>query len=352
MEDLASVNGKFPVPVWLDETNGYSAILPPFDGKLVGKILPTAITAAVIGLLESLLTLQIIDELTNTKGSPNQEAFGQGLGQFLSGMLGGMGGCTTIGQSLMNIHSGGFTRLSSSVAAVFMLLIILIAYPLINLIPIASLAGVMVLVTYFTIEWESGIIILGSCMPGSLRTRWGIHTKVKRSDLFVMLVVVAVTLVLDLAVAVGVGIVISCLVFAWDAGTRVHITRTLSDDQKSVTYELTGPIFFGSAKTIHELFPHPSDDPSEATVLLEDAEIYDWSGMVAIKTLHDRFENNGTTVHFKKLSVASHSLMSKSKKLWEGVNVFQEDDADDLDEDAVDVQFSDIHAANSYDAHF
>ena len=115
----------------------YSDLLPPFNGELTGAIFPTAITAAAIGLLESLLTLQLIDELTNTKGSGNREAFGQGLGQFLSGMLGGMGGCTTIGQSLMNIHSGGYTR---------------------------SLAGVMFVVTFFTIEWESGLVVLGSCL--------------------------------------------------------------------------------------------------------------------------------------------------------------------------------------------
>jgi len=147
VEDLASVAGSFPVPIWIDTEYGYKSVLPPFNGQLIKEIFPTAITAAIIGLLESLLTLQIIDELTNTKGSQNREAFGQGLGNFLSGMLGGMGGCTTIGQSLMNIHSGGFTRLSSSVAAIFMLLIILVAYPLINWIPVASLAGVMFLHT-------------------------------------------------------------------------------------------------------------------------------------------------------------------------------------------------------------
>merc|ERR1712151_813182 len=201
--DLASVSGTFPVPVWIDTTNGYSDVMPPLNGNTVKIIFPTAITAAAIGLLESLLTLQIIDELTNTKGNSDREAFGQGLGQFLSGMLGGMGGCTTIGQSMMNIHSGGYTRLSSPVAGLFMLLIILVAHKLINLIPIASLAGVMFVVTYFTIEWESMWVVLASMLPEKLRTKYGLITKVKRSDVIIMLIVVAVTLVLDLAIAVG-----------------------------------------------------------------------------------------------------------------------------------------------------
>lgn len=350
--DLASVAGSFPVPVWVDETNGYKSILPAFTGEMIGIVFPTAITAAVIGLLESLLTLEIIDELTNTKGSSNREAIGQGLGQLLSGMFGGMGGCTTIGQSLMNIHSGGYTRLSSSVAAIFMLIIILAAYPLINLIPIASLAGVMFLVTYFTIEWESGIIVLGSVLPQCVRDRFVLHSKVKRSDVVIMLAVVAVTLILDLAVAVACGIVLACLVMAWDAGTRVHMDRTLSDDGQSVVYEISGPIFFGSVKPLLEMFPSPRDDPAEAIVMLEDAEIYDWSGMAFIKRLHDRFERNGTEVHFKKLNVKSHRLMSKSKKLWEGVNIYAEaEETGEIEEEAVDEALV-CHMDNVYHAHF
>lgn len=292
------------------------------------------------------MTLQLIDEILNNKGNSNREAIGQGLGQFLSGMLGGMGGCTTIGQSFMNIHSGGFTRLSSSTAAFFMLFIILVAYPLINLIPVASLAGVMFVVTYFTIEWESGWVVLGSALPLSLRRKWGIYTKVKRSDVVIMLIVVAVTLILDLAIAVGVGIVVACLVFSWDAGTRVSVSRELDGD--CAVYTVKGPIFFGSIKPLMELFPNPKDDPPNAVVILEAAEIYDWSGMVAIKGLHDRFENNGTNVRFQQLSVASSRLMNKSKKLWEGMTYLTQSD---LDEPINDPQNERTHADNEYHAH-
>ena len=329
-------------------SNEYSDLLPPFNGELIGAIFPTAITAAAIGLLESLLTLQLIDELTNSKGSGNREAFGQGLEQFLSGMLGGMGSCTTIGQSLMNIHSGGYTRLSSSVAAFFMLLIILVASPLINLIPVASLAGVMFVVTFFTIEWGSGLVVMGSCLPQTFRERHGLNTKVKRSDVIIMLTVVGVTLLLDLAIAVGIGIVIACLVFAWDSGSRVKLERSVSEDGSKVYYDVTGPIFFGSVKPLLEMFPDPNKDPKEVFVLLDDAEVYDWSGMVAIKALHDRFEHVGATVHFEKLTVSSHRLLMKGKKLWEGVNVYEDEE---LAEDSFEDPAIMTHVMNQYDAH-
>merc|ERR1711957_777682 len=239
VKDLASVSGTFPISVWLDDD--YKDLMPTINGKTLGIIFPVAITVAAIGLLESLLTLEIIDELTSTKGNSNREAIGQGIGQVLSGAAGGMGGCTTIGQSLMNIHSGGYTRLSSSVAAIFMLLIILLIGPWINLIPIASLAGVMFVVTYYTIEWSSGFILFASLLPQTVRGRYGWNTKVKRTDMLIMVLVVAVTL-----------------------------------------------IYFGSVKPLMDQFPDVHADPKRVEVLLEDAEIFDWSGMVAIKTLHER----------------------------------------------------------------
>ena len=324
VEDLQDVRGDFPIPVWSDSR--YSSEMPPINGETIGIIFPVAITVAAIGLLESLLTLEIIDEMTNTKGNGNREALGQGLGNLLSGFFGGMGGCTTIGQSMMNIHSGGYTRLSSTCAAIFMLLIILVAYPLINLIPIAGLAGVMFVVTYFTIEWESFIVVFGSLLPQKLRLKYGMESKVKRTDVFVMLVVVAVTLILDLAIAVAVGIGVSCLVFAWDAGTTLTFSRAESADGNSVVYSIGGPIFFGSIKPLMDLFPHPKKEPKDVTVLFDNAEIHDWSGMMAIKRLHDRFEANGATVKFQKLNVSSRRLMHKSKDLWEGINVFEEED--------------------------
>ncbi len=324
--DVASVAGAFPLPVWV--SSEYRNTMPPLNWETLGAIFPTALTAAAIGLLESLLTLEIIDEMTNTKGNNNREAFGQGLGNLLSGILGGMGGCTTIGQSMMNLHSGGFTRLSSSVAAIFMLCIILVAYPLINLIPVAGLAGVMFVVVYFTMEWESFRVTFGSLLPLKYRKKYGMETKVKRSDVFVMISVVTVTLIFDLAIGVVAGILISCIIFAWDTGTRVTFNRAVSEDGHSVIYSIGGPIFFGSIKPLMDLFPNPTEEPKDVTVLLENADILDWSGMMAIKRIHEKMENNGATVKFQKLNVNSRKLMYKSKHLWENVNVFEEEKVD------------------------
>lgn len=350
VKDLQDVKGDFPIPVWLDSRYVGDSLpslekMPPLNGKTLGIILPVSLTVAAIGLLESLLTLEIIDEMTNTVGNGNREAFGQGLGNFLCGIFGGMGGCTTIGQSMMNIHSGGYTRLSSTVAACFMLIIILVAYPLINMIPVAGLAGVMFVVTYFTIEWESAAVVLGSCLPQRIRIRHGMETKVKRSDVFIMLIVVAVTLILDLAIAVGVGIFVSCLVFAWDAGTRVTLSRDVSSDGEEVVYSVAGPIFFGSIKPFMDLFADPREEPKNVTILFNNAEIYDWSGMMAVKRLHERFEKNGCTVKFQKLNVSSRRLMHKSKSLWEGVSVFNEEKVDVENDPLVkiDHKHSDVH---------
>jgi len=324
VKDLASVSGTFPISVWLDDD--YKDLMPTINGKTLGIIFPVAITVAAIGLLESLLTLEIIDELTSTKGNSNREAIGQGIGQVLSGAAGGMGGCTTIGQSLMNIHSGGYTRLSSSVAAIFMLCIILVAYPLINLVPVAGLAGVMFVVTYFTIEWESVGVVLGTMMPLKYREKYGLISKVKRTDVFIMLSVVAVTLAFDLAIAVGVGVFLSCLIFAWDSGDHLTFDRQISEDGTKVVYTVGGPIFFGSIKPLMELFPNPKEEPKDVTILFTNANIHDWSGMMAIKKLHSRFENNGAKATFQNLNVASHRLMKKGEDLWEGIEIFGKED--------------------------
>lgn len=338
VKDLQDVRGDFPIPIWADSR--YRDIMPPLNGKTLGVILPTSITVAAIGLLESLLTLEIIDEMLNNKGNGSREAFGQGFGNLLCGIFGGMGGCTTIGQSMMNIHSGGSTRLSSTCAAFFMLLIILVAYPLINLIPVAGLAGVMFVVTYFTIEWESAGVVLGSMLPLTYRKKFGIETKVKRADVFIMLIVVTVTLILDLAIAVGVGILVSCIVFAWDAGTKLTFSRAVSSDGESVVYSVGGPIFFGSIKPLMDLFPDAKKEPKNVTVLFDRADIHDWSGMMAVKRLHERFENNGATVKFQKLNVASRRLMHKSKDLWEGINIFEKEEVDVEDDPLVKVDHS------------
>ena len=242
-----------------------------------------------------------------------------------------MGGCTTIGQSLMNIHSGGYTRLSSSVAAIFMLCIILAVSPLINLIPVAGLAGVMFVVTYFTIEWESAWVVLAALLPATYREKYGIETKVKRADVFIMLLVVAVTLIFDLAIAVGVGIIVSCLVYAWGSGTNLTFEREVSEEGDSVVYKIGGPIFFGSIKPFLDLFPDPKSEPKNVTVALENADIHDWSGMMAIKRLNDKFVNNDVKVVFKNLKVSTHRMLMKSKDMWENVEIYTTEDVGVMD---------------------
>ena len=206
-----------------------------------------------------------------------------------------------------------------------MLCILLVAYPLINIIPVASLAGVMFIVTYYTIEWSSFKVVAGTILPASLREKFGLQTKVNRMDALTMLIVVAMTLVFDLAIGVACGVVFSCLIYSWDAGDRLSLDRAVSLDGDSVVYTVNGPIFFGSIKPLMDLFPDPSKDPKKVIILFENAEIYDWSAMVALKKIHEKFEKAGaTSVQFEKLSVASHQMIKKGENLWQELNVFEQ----------------------------
>jgi sulfate permease, SulP family len=372
VSDFGEINSSFPLPIWVDDTTyGYANNLPTLDWQLVTEILPTALSVALVGLFESLLTLQICDELLedNTGGSnaANREAYSQGLAQFLAAMFGGMGGCTAIGQSILNILSGGYTRVSSSVAALFLLLITLVAAPVLNAIPVASLSGLMLLVTFFTIEWNSLRVLVSSCCCsccfGCLPQKYSNRTKVNRGDVAVILVVIVMSLTMDLAVGVLSGVILSCMFFAYEASSRVTIHRqesSSSDNSKkstsSVRYTIRGPVFFGSVKGITEgLFPldgassslsqSEGDEGAEehndqrlptmvATVDLENAEIFDWSGIEALRTWSDRFLRTGTTARFEHLSPPTRRLLSKTKRLWKGVCVVDQDgNMEDVDAD-------------------
>ena len=175
VSDFASVRGTLPVPVWFDDE--YS--MPPLNSKTLETVLPVSTVMALVGVLESLMTLTLVDELTQTKGNPNREVFGQGLANVVCGMLGGMGGCAMIGQAMINVQSGATTRISSVVAGLFLLFVLLAAYPAINAIPVTALAGVMFNVVVHTFEWPSLRIMFFSSLPSSLRDRFGARSEYK-----------------------------------------------------------------------------------------------------------------------------------------------------------------------------
>ncbi|MCU7930853.1 MAG: SulP family inorganic anion transporter [Candidatus Thiodiazotropha sp. (ex Codakia rugifera)] len=268
-------------------------------------ILPYAIILAGVGLIESLLTMSLIDELTESRGRGNKECIGQGVGNTVNGLFGGMGGCAMIGQSLININSGGRGRLSGISAALFLLAFILFGSGLIEMIPVAALVGVMFIVVLGTFEWAS-FRLLG---------------RIPLADTFVGILVAVVTVLTDLAIAVIVGVIVSALVFAWEHAKQMR-AETHTDKYGIKYYKLHGPLFFGSVQTFADLFD-PKNDPQEVIVDFADARVYDHSGLEAIDTLADRYMRAQKTLHIRHLNQECQNLLVKAGDLVE-VNMMED----------------------------
>lgn len=276
----------------------------PLNFETLKIIFPFAAIMASVGLIESLMTLTLIDEMTNTRGRGNKECVGQGVGNIVTGFFGGMGGCAMIGQSVINIKSGGRGRLSGITAGVFLLLMILFLGPIIAVVPMAALTAVMFTVVIGTFAWAT------------LRM---LH-KVPLSDAFVIVLVSAVTVIADLAIAVFVGVIVSALVFAWQKSKVISVTSSEADGTK--TYCVNGPLFFGSITNFGELFD-PTDDPPIVHIDFLASRVYDHSGIQALNKLAEKYEESGREIHFKHLSKDCTRLIAKAGHLVD-VNIMED----------------------------
>jgi SulP family sulfate permease len=279
--------------------------LVPLNWETLNIIFPYAVILAAVGLIESLLTLSLIDELTETRGRGNKECIGQGVGNAVNGFFGGMGGCAMIGQSVININSGGRGRLSGISAALFLLGFILFASALIEQIPVAALVGVMFMVVLGTFEWAS-FRMLG---------------KVPLADTIISVLVALITVMADLAIAVVVGVIVSALVFAWEHAKQMKAVTHINDNGVKV-YELSGPLFFGSVQAFNDLFD-PRSDPDEVVVDFYDSRVADHSGLEAVDALAERYLRAGKTLHLKHLSQDCRDLLQKAGDLVE-VNLLED----------------------------
>ena len=283
--DIASIAGGFP-PFHIPSV--------PFSIETLVIIFPYAAIMAGVGLIESLLTLNIIDEITETRGRGNKEAAAQGIANILSGLFSGMGGCAMIGQSLINISAGARARLSGIVASVMLLVFIMFGAGLIEQMPMAALTGLMIMVSVGTFEWAS------------LRT----FNKMPTSDLFVMVVVTLITAVLhNLAVAVLVGVIIAALVFAWDNAKRIRARKHI-DENGAKHYEIYGPLFFGSVTVFNEKFD-VLNDPDEIIIDFKESRVVDMSAIEALNKITERYLKVGKKVHPKHLSPDCRTLLKK-----------------------------------------
>lgn len=294
--DIASIKGGLPT---------FHLPAVPFSFETLVIILPYSIILAAIGLIESLLTLRLVDEVTETRGHGNKECVAQGVANTATGLFGGMGGCAMIGQSMINVNSGGRGRLSGITAALCLLAFILVASPLIEQIPLAALIGVMFIVVIGTFEWSSFRVI----------------RKVPRSDALVLILVSAVTVATDLAIAVVVGVIVSALVFAWEHAKHILI-EAREDHQGSTVYAVTGPLFFGSVTSFLDRFD-PVQDNDDVIIDFARSRVADHSGLEAIDTLADRYLSAGKTLHLVHLSDECRKLLKRAGSLVE-VNVIED----------------------------
>jgi SulP family sulfate permease len=287
------------------ELPSFAIPVVPFTVETLWIILPYAAIIAAIGLIESLLTLTLIDEMTNTRGQGNRECIGQGIANTTNGFFGGMGGCAMIGQSMININSGGRGRLSGITAAVVLLMFILFGSALIEIIPLAALVGVMFMVVLGTFEWSSLRLL----------------RKIPATDIFIIVLVSAVTVATDLAIAVIVGVIVSALVFAWKHAQNI-LADTYIDEKGHKVYDLRGPIFFGSVGYFKELFD-VENDPEHVVIEFKRSRVSDHSGIEALDNLAEKYLSAGKTLHLRHLSPECRQLLKRAGNLCE-VNVMED----------------------------
>ena len=264
-----------------------------------GLIISTAFLLAAVGLIESLMTLNLIDEMTETRGSGNRECVAQGGANILNGLFGGMGGCAMIGQSIINIESGGKGRLSGVVAAIALLSFVLFGAPLIEQIPIAALVGVMFMVVIGTFAWSSFRIL----------------NKIPFSDALVLITVSAITVWQDLAIAVISGVIMSALVFAWKNASMIRARKSIKEDGTKV-YEIWGPLFFGSVQNFNSKFD-ARNDPDKVEIDFIESKVSDHSGIEAVKNLTDKYLALGKSIRLTHLSPECKIILLKSSPKFE-----------------------------------
>jgi SulP family sulfate permease len=293
---------------------GIKAGLPSFQFPLISLsletlvfITPYALILASIGLIESLMTLNLIDELTDSHGSGNRECVAQGAGNLVNGLFGGMGGCAMIGQSIINIKSGGRGRLSGITASLALLFFILFGSNYIEQVPIAALVGVMFMVVIGTFAWSS----------------FKVWNKVPKADVVVILLVTSLTVIFDLAIAVLAGVVVSSLVFAWENAKRIRARKRI-DEHGVKHYEIYGPLFFGCIELFNSKFD-PKNDPDEVVIDFKESRIVDQSAIECVNKLTERYLKIGKNIHLRHLSPDCVKLIKKAEKICD-VNVLEDPD--------------------------
>ena len=286
--DLASIKGGLP---------DFHIPVAPFSFETLKIILPYSLILGAIGLIESLLTLNLVGEMTGKRGGASKECVAQGIANTVTGFFGGMGGCAMIGQSMINVKSGGRTRLSGITAALFLLSFILVGSSIIEQIPLAALVGVMFMVVIGTFAWRSLMIM----------------RRIPLTDALVIVLVTVVTVMTDLAIAVVVGVIVSALAFAWTTSTRTH-SRTETTEDGTKIYKLEGPLFFGSIESFTGIFD-PENDPDHVVIDFMNSRVVDQSALQAIEDVAFKYKSRGKHLQLRHLTRDCHQLLKRAGQL-------------------------------------
>jgi len=287
VQDIASVQGGFP-PFHIPNIT--------FTFETIKVIFPYALIMSAVGLTEGLLTLNLVDEITGTRGNSNRECIAQGTANIANGFFTGMGGCPMIAQTLVNLNAGSRARLSGIIAAITILIVILVGAPVIGKLPMAALVGVMMMVAIGTFEWAS----------------FGIINKMPKSDIFTGILVALITILLhNLALAVLIGVIISALVFAWESAKRIR-ARKFTDDDGIKYYEIYGPLFFGSVTAFNDKF-EIATDPEKVVIDFKESRISDMSAIEALNTLTRKYREAGKELTLKHLSPDCRKLLQNAE---------------------------------------
>uniref|UniRef100_A0A061SCD8 Sulfate permease, SulP family n=1 Tax=Tetraselmis sp. GSL018 TaxID=582737 RepID=A0A061SCD8_9CHLO len=342
--DIGEMTGALPIPLWQRDYSPQE--LPPLDGKTLGIVMPYAGSLAAVALIEQLMTMELVNTMTKSDGNSHREAFGLGVGNIVAGCFGGMGGNAMIGQSVIQVRSGGTHRISNIVVGAVVLIISVAAFPFVNRIPQAAFIGMMWMIVYYTFEWNTFTLVWHAVAPMRTREKNNMFQKIKRVDVLVVLVVTIVTIFTNLAIAVGFGVAINLIAFAWDSSSKVRVTGTRDvesidpssgDIQTTRIYEIEGPLFFASARKFKKLFSI-TDDPDDVELHCTNMQVMDYSALEAISFVASEYAAIGKRLHLRFLKESTHRELAKGRGMLKDLaswRVFHEAGEQEVDMDDI-----------------
>eukprot|EP00873_Tetraselmis_striata_P009288 jgi/Tetstr1/429552/TSEL_019456.t1 len=333
--DIGRMNGDFPRPLWMRPYD-----LPPINGETLGIIFPTAIALALVALIEQLMTVEVVNEMTKTRCNSHREAFGLGFGNICTGLLGGMGGNAMIAHSILQVTTGGKYRMANITVGICIIIISVAAFPFVNLIPSAAFVGMIWMMVFQMVAWRSFIVIFNSCASLRMREKKSMYLKIKRTDALIIIIVTVVTVFTNLAVAVACGVLVNVIVYILDSTATLKLVS--KDDIEAVdsdtgeskvtrVYDVEGPLFFSSARKFVSFFTIV-EDPENVELHCQNLKVMDYSALDAIGKVAKEYKEDGKHLHLRYLREDCYRVLAKGRGMLKDVATWK---LDEMPEDGV-----------------